>query len=113
MVHMPAESQGKNWKLSRPFHGPYRVLKVTPTNVEVRLVDHPKDEPIFVALNRVRLCYPEQGNTTWSGLKGSRRKPKNAISKPQKATHSTSTSDSSKDLPQPYSGPVTRSRSKL
>lgn len=36
MIYMPAESQGKNWKLSRPFHGPYRVLKVTPTNVEVR-----------------------------------------------------------------------------
>ena len=29
MVFMPAEQQGKTWKLSRPFHGPYRVLKVT------------------------------------------------------------------------------------
>ena len=50
MVFMPAESQGKNWKLSRPFHGPYRVLQVTPTNAEVQLIDRPKDEPIFVAL---------------------------------------------------------------
>ena len=40
MVFMPAEQQGKTWKLSRPFHGPYRVLKVTDTNV-VRLVGRP------------------------------------------------------------------------
>ena len=59
MVFMPAESQGKNWKLSRQFHGLYRVLQVTPTNAEVRLIDRPKDEPIFVALDRIRLCYPE------------------------------------------------------
>ncbi len=31
-----------------------------PTNAEVRLIDRPKDESIFVALNQVRRCYPEQ-----------------------------------------------------
>ena len=35
-------------KLARPFYG---VLNVTPTNVEVRLVDSPTDELIFVNLN--------------------------------------------------------------
>ena len=55
MVFMPAEQQGKAWKLSRSFHGPFRVLSVTDTNVEVRLIDHPKDDPIFVHLDRVRL----------------------------------------------------------
>ena len=53
MVFMPAESQGKNWKLSRPYHGPYHVLQVIPTNAEVQLIDHPKDEQIFVALDRI------------------------------------------------------------
>ena len=67
MVRMPSESQGKNWKLARPFYGPYRVLQVTPTNVEVRLVDQPKGDSIFVALERVRRCYTEQGDTTWTG----------------------------------------------
>ncbi len=62
MVQMPSECQGKDWKLARPFHGPYRVLQVTPTNVEVRLVDQPKSDSIFVALERVRRCYPEQGD---------------------------------------------------
>ena len=35
MVYMPAEAQGKNWKLARPFHGPYRIISMTPSNVEV------------------------------------------------------------------------------
>ena len=51
MVHMPGEVKGKSWKLARPFHGPYRVLSLTPTNAEVRLVDRPTSESIFVALN--------------------------------------------------------------
>ncbi len=66
MVLMPSEVKGKTWKLARPFHGPYQV---TPTNAEVRLVDEPMSESIFVALNRVRRCYPEQANTTWTGRK--------------------------------------------
>ena len=54
MIHMPSAVTGKAWKLARPFHGPYRVLSVTPTNVEARLVDHPDVDPIFVAVSRVR-----------------------------------------------------------
>ena len=74
MVHMPSKAQGKKWKVARPFHGPYRVLKVTPTNVEVRLVDKPTAEPIFVALNRVCLCYLEQEDTSWTGRHKTRQK---------------------------------------
>ncbi len=48
---MPSETQGKNWKLARLFHGPYRVLKVTPSNAEVRLIDEPGGGSIFVALD--------------------------------------------------------------
>ena len=107
MVFMPAESQGKNWKLSRPFHGPYRVLQVTPTNAEVRLIDRPKDEPIFVALDRIRLCYTEQGDDSWSGHKKHRkRQPK----KPSLiCDQDVDVNSSSKS----YSGPITRSRNKL
>ena len=67
MVHMPHESTGKAAKLARPFFGPYLVLAVTPTNVEVRLVDNPDDPPIFISLNRVRPCYDEIPNISWSG----------------------------------------------
>ena len=32
MAHMPGKVQGKAWKLARPFHGPYRVIELTPNN---------------------------------------------------------------------------------
>ena len=44
MVHMLHESTVKAAKLARPFFGPFRILNITPTNVEVRLIDKP-DEP--------------------------------------------------------------------
>ena len=67
MVHMPGELQVKEHKLVHSFHGPYHVLKVTPNNAEVVLVDKPRNDSIFVSLNRVRLCYPEQTEETWTG----------------------------------------------
>ena len=35
MVCMPTEKQGDTWKFARPFHGPFRILSLTPTNAEV------------------------------------------------------------------------------
>ena len=57
MVHMPHEATGKTAKLARPYFGPYRVLNVTSTNAEVRLIDKPDEPSIFVSLDRVRPCY--------------------------------------------------------
>ena len=48
---MPSAVTGKAWKLARPYYGPYRVVSVTPTNVEARLVNDPDAETIFVAVN--------------------------------------------------------------
>lgn len=76
MTYMPGAVQGKNWKLARPFYGPYRILSLTPTNAEIRLVDKPNDPPIFVSLNRIRPCYSELGDVSWSG-KTKRRKQRN------------------------------------
>ena len=67
LVHMPHEATGKAVKLARPFFGTYRVLRVTPTNAEVRLVDKPDDPPIVVSLGRIRPCYEEIPNVSWSG----------------------------------------------
>ncbi len=50
------------------------MLSVTPTNAEVRKVDEPMANRIFVALSRLCLCYPEQENTTWMGRQPRRRK---------------------------------------
>ena len=67
MVHFPNQVTGKAWKLARPYFGPYKVLTLTPTNVEVQLLNSPHDSPIFVSLDRVRLCYEEMTDDVWAG----------------------------------------------
>ena len=54
LVHMPHEVKGNAWKFARPSHGPYRIVALTPTNAEVKLVDKPAKASIFVALSRLR-----------------------------------------------------------
>ena len=38
----------------------WAIVDITSTNAEVHLIDKPNGQSIFVALNRVRSCYPEQ-----------------------------------------------------
>ena len=68
MVCMPTEMQGKTWKFARPFHRPFRILTLTPTNAEVRIVDEPQSKSMFVSLNRFRTCYEELPDVLWKGL---------------------------------------------
>ncbi len=56
---MPAAKAGKV-KFARPFHGLFRVLEVTDSDVRVIPVDRPQDTPLFVALARIR-HYPQEG----------------------------------------------------
>ena len=73
---MPSKVQGKDRKLARPYHGPYRVLNVTPTNAEVALIDRPRNPSIFVSLTRVRRCYDDMDDHSWTGNdKKSQKKP--------------------------------------
>ena len=83
------------------YHGPYRVVSATPTNIEARLVDDPDAETIFVAVNRVRPCYPEQTNTLW---KGQRKQKSGTVSQSAKSKASSKESSSIRTT-----GPVTRS----
>ncbi len=114
MVYMPSESQGPERKLARPFHGPYRVLGVTPANAEVVLVDRPEDECIFVALSRVRRCYAEQGNEVWAGGKGrARRRRRQRVGTTQDEQPTRQRDDCPTQPPSSsYTGPVTRQRSR-
>lgn len=103
MVHMPQEVTGKAWKLSRPYFGPYRILSTTGSNVSLHLVDKPDDSPIFVSLSRVRPCYKEIADSSWSGHTQKRKRKKQK----RKANVSLPTTCES------YSGPTTRSRSSV
>ena len=101
MIHMPAAVTGKAWKLARPYHGPYRVVSVTPTNIEARLVDDMDAESIFVAVNRVRPCHPELPDSSWTGhrkWKGRKKRNSKDSEKPVVVERQT--------------GPVARSMSK-
>ena len=37
VVYMPREVTGKDRKLARPYHRPYHIVALTPTNAEVKL----------------------------------------------------------------------------
>ena len=100
MVYMPHTVSGKAWKLARPFYGPYRVISLTSTNAEVKLVDKPDTDAIFVALNRVRLCYPELPSKSWSGT--TLRRPRKSNKQP---VHTA-------PPPERTTGPVTKSMTK-
>ena len=82
----PSEKNGTTWKLARPFYGPYRIVDLTPTNAEVRLIDKPEDPTIFVTLNRARLCYPELPDKSWSGKTRKRAQKKSWSSKDHDGT---------------------------
>ena len=100
VTYMPHAVSGKAWKLARPFYGPYPIVSLTPTNAEVKLIDKPDADTIFVAQNRVRLCYPELPSKSWSGkMLGRQRKSKK---QPLLITA----------LPKCITGPVTRSMTK-
>ena len=89
MVYMPSCVQGKDRKLARPDHGPHRVLKVTPTNAEVTLVNKPQDQSIFVSLNRVCRCYDETEDNSWTGsTKKSRKSQPLPVRPPEEVPHS-------------------------
>lgn len=53
-MFMPAARSGKPYKLSRPFHGPYRIIRVVENGVEVRPVDKPQLYNLSCGLNHVR-----------------------------------------------------------
>jgi len=91
----PEEKTGATRKLTRPFHGPYRVMTVTASNAHVRRVDQPQGETIFVALERLRRCPKEVADEFWPAKKPRKRgRPKKNLS-----TSSSGDDTSSTELP--------------
>ena len=71
LVHFPAEETGKARKLSRPWHGPYRVVSVADPDVCASKVFFPQEGAIQVHQSRVKVCPPDfQGGFYWYGGKG-------------------------------------------
>jgi len=79
----PAEKTGENRKLARPYHGPYRIVDVTSNNASLCRVDRPHEEPVLVALSRLRRCPSEVKNVFWPPDKG---KPRRSNKKSSEST---------------------------
>ena len=56
MIRFPQEETGSGRKLSRPWHGPYRVLSTSETGITAEKVYSPQDGQIQVHLSRVTRC---------------------------------------------------------
>ena len=56
LIWFPQEESGKQRKLSRPWHGPYRVVEVTPTGIAAQREYTAKDDITRVHLNCVTRC---------------------------------------------------------
>jgi hypothetical protein len=95
MVFMPSDVTGKDRKLARPYHGPFRIINLTRTNAEVQLVARPQDQ---TTIDRLRKCYPELSNNSWTGRKGKRSRCKRSSPDLRHSTEDHRTS-----------GPITRS----
>ena len=58
LVHFLQDNTGPLRKLSRPWHGPYRITANEQSDVCVTKVYFPQDKEIRVHLSRVKLCPP-------------------------------------------------------
>ena len=79
LVRFPHEETGRQRKLSRPWHGPYRILARDEPDVTVVKVYFPKDGTIQVHQSRVKPCPAEfPAGYYWYGTRrsGPGRPPK-------------------------------------
>ena len=63
------EVQGKDYKLTLPYHVPYRILETQTNCLLVRPVDKPDMQAILVSMDRVIRCPKELSDTSWLGPK--------------------------------------------
>ena len=59
LVQFPHKETGKKRKLSKPWHGPYRVIRKNDPDVTVVPVHFPESGPIQVHQSRVCSCPPK------------------------------------------------------
>ena len=74
LIYFPQDESGRWRKLSRPWHGPYRITEKTDPDVTCVKVYHPQDGPIHIHQSRVCPCPADfPAGYFWYG--GKRRGP--------------------------------------
>ena len=102
LVRFPQEESGANHKLSRPWHGPYRVTSVNDPDLSSIKVYFPQDQAIRVHQSRIKTCplnFPS--GFYWYG--GKRRGPGRPLKWVSKVLNSL---DSDQDTPTETSQPT-------
>ena len=83
LIHFPQDETGKLRKLSRPWHGPYRIISRDDPDITAVKIFFPTDPPIQVHQSRVNKCPPSFPNDFyWYG--GRKSKPGRPSKKIQK-----------------------------
>ena len=59
LVYFPQEESGHLWKLSRPWHGLYRVISIAEPDMTVINIYNPQHNPIKVRQSRVKPTAPQ------------------------------------------------------
>ena len=103
LLYVPYAASGKAHKFARPFHGPYRILEVTRNDARIVPVHSPKEEPIFVAIDRIRRCPPEISQEDFWPARSKRGK-----SKQKQNISEEGTSPKDADRPSPWAGRLRR-----
>ena len=74
LIRFPSDESGKLRKLSRPWHGPYRITSCNDTNVTAVKVYFPRENPIQVHQMRVKPC-PDGFPSGYYWYEGKRQGP--------------------------------------
>ena len=74
LIHFPQDESGRWRKLSRPWHGPYRITEKTDPDVTCIKVYHPQDGSIRIHQSRVCPC-PEEFPAGYYWYGGKRKGP--------------------------------------
>ena len=94
LVRFPQEETGRLRKLSRPWHGPFRITDINGPDVTVIRVYFPEDKPIQVHMLRVSPCPPDfPAGYYWYGKKKSSGRPAPWVEKLLSTEQQTSQED--------------------
>ena len=78
------------FKLDRPFHGPYRVHRVTSTCAHIKLINQPDDELITVSLQRLSRCWNQDIRNIAPWIGHGRTRKRRTIRKPSNGRQANS-----------------------
>ena len=109
MIRFPQNETGARRKLSRPWHGPYRVLTTSETGITAEKVYAPQDGQIQVHLHRVTRCPRDfPAGYFWYGSRrqGPGRPPKWLKKLQNQVTPEKRTSKGDLDMSQDSSNPT-------